>query len=83
LDRKTVIRPPDSILWARKLAEIGIFVGLSSGAAMAGAVRCATEIEKGVIVVLSPDGGWKYLSSEAWSGSIEDAAERAKTTIYF
>ena len=83
LDRKTVIRPPDSILWARKLAEIGIFVGLSTGAAMAGAVRCATEIDAGVIVVISPDGGWKYLSSEAWSGSIEDAAERAKTTIYF
>ena len=83
LDRKTVIRPPDSILWARKLAEIGIFVGLSTGAAMAGAVRCASEIDAGVIVVLSPDGGWKYLSSEAWSGSIEDAAERAKTTIYF
>lgn len=83
LDRKTVIRPPDSILWARKLAEIGIFVGLSSGAAMAGAVRCASEIDSGVIVVLSPDGGWKYLSSGAWSGTIEDAAERAKTTIYF
>jgi cysteine synthase B len=83
LDRKTVIRPPDSILWARRLAEIGIFVGLSTGAAMAGAVRCASEIEAGVVVVLSPDGGWKYLSSEAWSGSIDDAAERVKTTIYF
>ena len=83
LDRKTVIRPPDSILWARKLAEIGIFVGLSTGAAMAGAVRCATEIDDGVIVVLSPDGGWKYLSSGAWTGTIDDAAERAKTTIYF
>lgn len=83
LDRKTVIRPPDSILWARRLAEIGIFVGLSTGAAMAGAVRCANDIDEGVIVVVSPDGGWKYLSSEAWSGTIEDAAERAKTTIYF
>jgi cysteine synthase B len=50
---------------------------------MAGAVRCASEIEAGVVVVLSPDGGWKYLSSEAWSGSIDDAAERVKTTIYF
>jgi cysteine synthase B len=83
LDRKTVIRPPDSILWARKLVEIGIFAGLSTGAALAGAIRCAGDIEEGVIVVLSPDGGWKYLSSEAWSGTIDDAAERARTTIYF
>jgi [CysO sulfur-carrier protein]-thiocarboxylate-dependent cysteine synthase len=83
LNRKTVIRPKDSILWVRKLAALGLFVGLSTGAAMAGAARCANEIDAGVIVVVSPDGGWKYLSSEAWSGSIDDAAGRSDGTIYF
>jgi cysteine synthase B len=83
LDRKTVIRPKDSILWARKLADLGLFVGLSTGAAMAGAARCASEIDAGVIVVVSPDGGWKYLSSGAWTGTIDEAVDRATGTIYF
>jgi len=83
LDRKTVIRPKDSILWARKLADLGLFVGLSTGAAMAGAARCASEIDEGVIVVVSPDGGWKYLSSGAWTGTIDEAVGRATGTIYF
>jgi cysteine synthase B len=83
LNRKTVIRPKDSILWVRKLSSLGLFVGLSTGAAMAGAARCANDIESGVIVVVSPDGGWKYLSSGAWSGSIDDAAGRSHGTIYF
>ncbi|HLX77413.1 MAG TPA: pyridoxal-phosphate dependent enzyme, partial [Acidimicrobiales bacterium] len=83
LDRKTVIGPRDSVLWTRRLAEIGVFAGLSTGAALAGAARCASQIESGVIVVLSPDGGWKYLSSGAWSGSLEEAVERAERTIYF
>ena len=41
LDRKTVVGPRDSIVWTRRLAELGIFAGISTGAALAGAVRCA------------------------------------------
>lgn len=83
LDRKTIVGPADSILWTRRLAEQGIFCGLSSGAAMAGAIRCAAAIKEGVIVVLAADGGWKYLSSGAWTGDIDEVAERARNTIYF
>jgi cysteine synthase B len=83
LDRKTIVGPEDSVLWTRRLAERGIFCGLSSGAAMAGAVRCAAAIEEGVIVVLAADGGWKYLSSGAWTGDLEEVAARARETIYF
>jgi [CysO sulfur-carrier protein]-thiocarboxylate-dependent cysteine synthase len=83
LDRKTMVGPVDSIAWVRRLAEIGIFAGLSTGAALAGAQRCATQIERGTIVLLSPDGGWKYLSSGAWTGDVDEAAERARKTIYF
>jgi cysteine synthase B len=83
INRKTIVRPPDSIEWVRKLAGLGVFAGLSTGAALAGAARCATQIESGVIVVLSPDGGWKYLSSGAWTGDIDEVAERASSTIYF
>ena len=73
LDRKTVIGPRDSVVWTRRLAERGIFAGLSTGATLAGAARCADRIASGMIVVLSPDGGWKYLSSEVWTGSVDEA----------
>jgi cysteine synthase len=83
LDRKTVVGPRDSIEWTRRLSELGIFAGISSGAALAGAVKCARSIEEGVIVFLSADGGWKYLSTDAWTGELEAVVERAKSTIYF
>ena len=86
LDRKTVVRPKESIEWVRRLADSGIFVGLSSGAAMAGAARCAAHLAGGrqaVIVVVSPDDGWKYLSTGAWTGDIDEVSERAGSVIYF
>jgi len=42
----------------------GIFVGMSSGAAMLAALKTAEEISKGNIVVIFPDRGEKYLSTE-------------------
>jgi cysteine synthase B len=83
LDRKTIVNPRQSIEWTRRLAEVGIFAGISSGAAMAGAARCAEHIDSGVVVVVAADGGWKYLSANAWTGDIDEVAERAKDTIYF
>ena len=50
LDRKTVVRPRESIEWTRQMAEIGLFVGISSGAIMAGAVRCAAQVPEGQAV---------------------------------
>ena len=41
LDRKRVVRPRESIEWTRRLVEIGVFAGLSAGAALAGAVKVA------------------------------------------
>ncbi len=83
LSRKTVVGPKDSILWTRRLAEIGIFAGISTGAVLAGAVKCAEQIDQGVIVIVSPDGGWKYLSTGAWTGELDEVVERAKKTLYF
>jgi cysteinyl-tRNA synthetase len=49
---------------ARLLAKKeGIFVGMSSGAAMAGALKIASEMTSGLIVVVLPDGGERYLST--------------------
>jgi cysteine synthase len=83
LDRRRVVGPRESIEWTRRLTEVGIFAGISSGAIMAAAVKCAAEIDEGVIVTLVCDGGWKYLSTNAWTGDIDEVTERARKVIYF
>jgi len=86
LDRKVVVRPRDSIEWTRRLMEVGLFMGISSGAAMAGAAKCALSVPDGqgaTIVVVLADEGWKYLSTGAWTDDIDDVVERAKSVIYF
>ena len=83
LDRKKIVGPRESIEWTRRLIDVGIFAGISSGAAVAGAVKCAADIDEGVVVTLLADAGWKYLSTGAWTGDIDEVVERAKTTIYF
>ena len=86
LDRKVVVRPKESIEWTRRMTEVGLFVGISSGAIMAGAVKCANLIpddETATIVTIVCDDGWKYLSTGAWSDDIDAVVERAKKIIYF
>ena len=77
------MRPRESIEWTRRLTEAGVFAGISSGAAMAAAAKCAGLIDEGVIVTLLADGGWKYLSTGAWTDDLDQVTERAKKTIYF
>jgi len=48
----------------RIVVDEGIFVGMSSGAAMLAAVRVAESLESGYIVVIFPDRGEKYLSTD-------------------
>ncbi len=84
LDRKRVVRPRESIEWTRRLvSECGIFAGLSSGAALAGAVKVAGEIESGTIVFIVCDGGWKYLSTGAYTDDLDTAEAAAEKIIYF
>jgi cysteine synthase B len=83
LDRKMIVRPLESIEWTRRLTEVGLFTGISSGAIVAGAVKCASQIDEGVIVTIACDGGWKYLSTGAWTAPLEEVEARAKGIIYF
>jgi cysteine synthase B len=84
LDRKLIVRPRESVEWTRRLLdECGVFAGISSGAAMAGAAKAADQIDEGTIVVLLPDGGWKYLSSGAWTDPIDEVVERATRINYW
>lgn len=83
LDRKMIVRPRESIVWTRRLTEVGVFAGISSGAIAAGAAKCAEAIESGVVVMIVADGGWKYLSTGAWTDDLDVVEARAKGTIYF
>jgi len=63
-DRIINIDDEEAFETARLLArKEGLFVGMSSGAAMAVALRVAGEMREGRIVVIFPDGGEKYLST--------------------
>ena len=47
------------------------------------AARVAERIDEGVIVYIVCDGGWKYLSTGAWTDDLDEVEERAKKIIYF
>ena len=64
LDRKLTVQDEDAFETARLLAvREGLFVGMSSGAAVAGAMEIAREMTSGTVVTLLPDRGDRYLST--------------------
>ena len=83
LDGKRIVRPRESLEWTRRMVDVGVFSGISAGAALAGAARVAERIDEGVIVYIVCDGGWKYLSTGAWTDDLDEVEERAKKIIYF
>ncbi|MCS7081844.1 MAG: cystathionine beta-synthase [Bacteroidota bacterium] len=74
VDEVVQVDDREAFLMARRLArQEGLFVGGSSGSAMAGALRVARQLdERTLLVVLLPDGGNRYLSklyNDAWMRS--------------
>ncbi|MCF8049968.1 MAG: cysteine--tRNA ligase [Desulfobacterales bacterium] len=68
LDRKVNVEDEEAFEMTRRLARHeGLFLGMSSGAAMAVACREAEAMEEGVIVVICPDGGERYLSTSLFT----------------
>ncbi len=64
VEERMISTDSDAYHFARALArQEGLFVGISSGSALWGAIEQAKRLEKGTIVVLLPDGGEKYLST--------------------
>ena len=65
LDDKVTVEDDEAFEVTRRLAtQEGLFVGMSSGAAVAGALRIAATMTSGTIVVILPDRGDRYLSTE-------------------
>ena len=78
LDEKVNIDDEEAFETTRRLArEEGLFVGMSSGAAMAVALRKARTLTKGTLVVILPDGGERYLSTPLFT-----APEKADIQLF-
>jgi cysteine synthase B len=78
IDSRFSVGARDAVRRTRELVETeGIFAGISTGAilhaALAQADRAAHDGADADIVVIVADGGWKYLSTGAYSGSLDDA----------
>ncbi|HET7235373.1 MAG TPA: cysteine synthase family protein [Actinomycetota bacterium] len=84
LDRKFLVSSSDSLRATRELSQReGLFAGISSGAVLHVARRIASELEAGDVVCLLADGGWKYLSTQAWAPEIERAEKGVAESLWW
>ena len=87
IDGKVMVTARDSILWTRALLQKeGIFAGISAGAVIWVAQRVAERLSAdggGDIACLLPDGGWKYMSTEAWTQDIDTAETNVEEVLWW
>ena len=84
VNRKFLVNSSDSLRTTRLLtAREGIFGGISSGAVVHVAQRVAADVEEGDIVCLLPDGGWKYLSTNAWAEDVALAEKGVSESLWW
>jgi cysteine synthase B len=84
IDRKFLVNSSDSLRATRELtSKEGIFSGISSGAVIHTAQRVAADIDEGEVVCLLADGGWKYLSTEAWAEDLATAEKGVEESLWW
>jgi cysteine synthase len=84
LDRKFLVSADDALGATRQLAEReGVFAGISAGAVVHVARRIAADLDRAEVVCLLADGGWKYLSTEAWTEDPERASKKVRETLWW
>ncbi|MEO6604815.1 MAG: cysteine synthase [Aeromicrobium sp.] len=81
IDSRFSVGPRDAVRRVRELiAAEGIFAGISTGAilhaALAQAAKCVAAGETADIVFVVADGGWKYLSTGAYEGTLDEAEDK-------
>jgi Cysteine synthase len=82
LDDRYLVNNRDAVAGVRRLLrEEGIFAGLSSGAAVAVAIRAARDMPSGNVVVLLADGGWKYLSTDLWTRDLDELEDELEGSL--
>ena len=85
LDSRIKVDSRKALGATRQLAEAeGIFAGVSTGASLVVAQRVAPRLPEGAqIVAMSPDGGWKYLSTGAYApGDLDEIATAISGTLW-
>jgi [CysO sulfur-carrier protein]-thiocarboxylate-dependent cysteine synthase len=87
IDGRFSVGPRDAVRRVRELLELeGIFAGISTGAilhaALAQAAKSVKAAERADIVFVVADGGWKYLSTGAYEGTIDEAEERLEGQLW-
>lgn len=84
LDRKFLVGSSEALAATRELTDTeGIFAGISSGAVVYAARRIAEELSEGDLVCLLADGGWKYLSTKAWSPELSEAEKGVSESLWW
>ncbi len=82
LDKKILVSGVAAIKRTRELKDKeGIFAGPSCGAALHAALRVASELDRGKIVVILADGGWKYLSEDLWTRDLDKLEEELEAKL--
>jgi cysteine synthase B len=87
IDSRFSVGPRDAVRRVRELLEAeGIFAGISTGAilhaALGQAVKAVKAGERVDIVFVVADGGWKYLSTGAYEGTVDEAEERLEGQLW-
>ena len=87
IDSRFSVGPRDAVRRVRELISAeGIFAGVSTGAilhaALAQAARCVDAGERADIAFVVADGGWKYLSTGAYEGTLDEAEDRLEGQIW-
>jgi cysteine synthase B len=87
IDARFSVGPRDAVRRVRELLESeGIFAGISTGAilhaALGQAAKCVRANTRADIVFVVCDGGWKYLSTGAYEGTIDEAEERLEGQLW-
>lgn len=83
IDRSEFSHDKDAFKAVKDLALVeGLFAGISCGAVTEQAIKQAKRMEKGNIVTLFPDAGWKYLSERIWSEDVEKLAKELEGPLW-
>jgi [CysO sulfur-carrier protein]-thiocarboxylate-dependent cysteine synthase len=87
IDARFSVGPRDAVRRVRELLDgEGIFAGISSGAilhaALAQAAKAVRDGERADIAFVVADGGWKYLSTGAYEGTIDEAEEALEGQLW-
>jgi len=84
LDSRIMVESKEAFRVTRELMQKeGIFAGISSGSVVCCATRLAERMEKGNIVCLLADGGWKYLSTSLWTKDFTELKSSVENKIWW